>query len=325
MFQMAVDYEESSTSYSNGLLYVNLIFTSIFTLECILKLIAFGKVYFNSSWNKFDFFVVVSSILEIFLSSLASSGQLAILRIGPQLARVLRILRVSRLLRLVNKYKGLQALIQTITFSISSLLNVFCLLLLIFFIYAVLGVFIFNKISKGDVIDDYTNFKNFGQAMMILLKVATGEDWNKIMYDTSRTKPNCIEGETCGTSIAPLYFISFIMICSFVLLNLFILVIIQQFETYYLPETNILQKFKNNLEIFKTNWAKFSSENNGIRIKDKKLVDFFEKLETPLGFMDENLKFTKKQIVIEILKMDLVSDNEGFIYFNELLFRCMKR
>jgi hypothetical protein len=196
MLQMAIDYEGSSKTYNNVLLYINLLFTAIFTIECILKLIAFGKVYFSLGWNNFDFFVVISSILEIVISTLAASGDMSILRIGPQLARVLRILRVSRLLRLINKYKGLQALIQTITFSISSLLNVFCLLLLVFFIYAVLGVFIFHNIKSGEVIDDYTNFKNFGQAMMILFKVSTGEDWNLIMYDTSRTPPDCIKGET---------------------------------------------------------------------------------------------------------------------------------
>lgn len=125
-----------------------------------------------------------------------ASGSIEILRIGPQLARVLRILRVSRLLRLINKYKGLQALIQTITFSLSSLLNVFSLLMLVFFIYAVLGVFIFKDISSGQSINEYTNFKNFGQAMLILLMVCTGEDWNKIMFDTSRTPPDCIEGKT---------------------------------------------------------------------------------------------------------------------------------
>jgi hypothetical protein len=212
------------------------------------------------------------------------SGSITILRVGPQLARVLRILRVSRLLRLLNKYKGLQALIETIIFSLSNLLNVLCLLLLVFFIYAVLGVFIFADIKRGDIIDEYRNFENFGQAMLVLLMVSTGEDWNKIMFDTSRTGDDCIPNETCGTSIAPLYFISFIMIVTFVLLNLFILVIIQQFDKYYLPDDNVLQRFKNDLDIFKNNWCEFAKEQNGIRIKDYWLVDFFYSMVPPLGF-----------------------------------------
>ena len=58
MFLMAIDYEEASKTYVSTLLYINLCFTSIFTVECIMKLIAFGKVYFQSSWNNFDLFVV---------------------------------------------------------------------------------------------------------------------------------------------------------------------------------------------------------------------------------------------------------------------------
>ena len=102
MFQMAIDYEGSSVTYNKALTYINYIFTAIFTIECCLKLGASGKNYFSSNWNNFDFFVVFSSIVEIVLSSLASQS-VEILRIGPQLARVLRILRVTRLLRLINK------------------------------------------------------------------------------------------------------------------------------------------------------------------------------------------------------------------------------
>jgi len=107
---------------------------------------------------------------------------------------------------------------------------VFLLLLLIFFIYAVLGVFVFGSIESGEVIDEHTNFHNFGNAMLTLLRIATGEDWNKIMFDSMNTEPDCEPGVTCGSAWAPAYFISFVMLCSFIMLNLFILVILQQFD-----------------------------------------------------------------------------------------------
>ena len=75
-------------------------------MECVLKLIAHGLSYFSSGWNKFDFFVVLASFLDIAMNALAGSS-LKFLRVGPQLARVLRVLRVSRLFRLLNKAKGL--------------------------------------------------------------------------------------------------------------------------------------------------------------------------------------------------------------------------
>jgi hypothetical protein len=87
----------------------NWFFTAIFICEASLKLVAYGKKYFNNSWNKFDFFVVVSSILDIMLSFMGEG--LEFLSIGPQLARVMRVLRVTRILRLAGKAEGLQAIL----------------------------------------------------------------------------------------------------------------------------------------------------------------------------------------------------------------------
>lgn len=138
---------------------------------------------------------------------------------------MLRILRVSRLFRLVGKAKGLQTLIQTITFSLPSLLNVLALLMLVFFIFSVLGVFLFGKVREGENIDEYMNFWNFGMAMIINLRCSTGEDWNRVVYDLNKTE-DCIKGSTCGSAFASIYFIMLIMVVSYVMLNLFILVIL---------------------------------------------------------------------------------------------------
>lgn len=83
-------------------------------------------------------------------------------------------MRVSRIIRLIGKSKGLQALIQTISFSLPPLINVLSLFLIVFFIYAVLGVFLFQKIESGTVINDYMNFKNFTNSLIILLKCIAG-------------------------------------------------------------------------------------------------------------------------------------------------------
>ncbi len=106
MIQMAISYYGASSDYIFGLEMLNLAFTAVFTLEAIFKLIPYGLLYFKSSWNVFDFIVVIGSLLDIILNSLNESS-LKFLRVGPQLARVLRVLRVTRLLRLVNRLKGL--------------------------------------------------------------------------------------------------------------------------------------------------------------------------------------------------------------------------
>lgn len=66
--------------------------------------------------------------------------------------------------------------------------------MLFFFIFSVLGWFLFKDVTDGDAIDDYNNFSNFGYAMLTLFRCSTGEDWALFMFDLSRTGPDCIEG-----------------------------------------------------------------------------------------------------------------------------------
>ena len=88
----------------------NIIFTIVFTAESVLKIIGYGKSYFENSWNKFDFFVVVMSLFDLIIANIdfQTSGLLAN---GPQIARLMRVLRVTRLARLAGKAEGLQAIL----------------------------------------------------------------------------------------------------------------------------------------------------------------------------------------------------------------------
>ena len=104
---MGMTYYQQSLAYTNSLIQINLFFTGVFIVEASLKISAFGpNIYIRNSWNQFDFFVVVCSILDIVMDQMNLSA-IPILTVGPQIARVLRILRVSRLLRLTKGAKGL--------------------------------------------------------------------------------------------------------------------------------------------------------------------------------------------------------------------------
>ena len=138
--------------------------------------------------------------------------------------------------------------------SVSSLINVFILLMLIFFISAVLGNQLFYQVKEGNVISEWKNFTNFHQSFSLLFSISTGEDWNRIMYDCMRVEPDCIPGKTCGTSLAPFFFLSFILVVTHIMLNLFVLVIIQQFSKYYIEEDNPRARFEEDFEGFKKAW-----------------------------------------------------------------------
>ena len=169
-------------------------------------------------------------------------------------------MRVTRILKLAGKKAGLQAILQTIQFSIPSLMNVVTLLILIFFMFSIMGNFLFWEIRYGDVLDgEYKNFGNIYTSFLTVFALATGEDWNKVMFDCSReAEAGCIPGVTCGTPYSYVYFTLLVLVCSHVMLNLFILVIIQQFEHYYLPKDNVIAHFKGDLSSFMKVWKKFT-------------------------------------------------------------------
>lgn len=282
MTQMAVEHEGMTPGFIAVVDVFGAIFSIIFVFECVLKLIAFGSSYFNTAWNKFDFFVVIASIFNYCLKFMnTNAGWMSVL---PQLARVFRVLRVTRILKLVGKSDGLQAIMMTIQYSISALFNVFILLLLFFFIFAVLFNFMFNTVYQGeDVIDDVKNFRLFHTSFLLIFAVTTGEDWNKVMYECSRTADSynpCVEGINCGSPLAIPLFLILVLANTHIMLNLFILVIIQQFEKNYSnPETSNLNRFNRDSTKFMQVWKEYTqSRYNCQVIKESQLSDFFRRL-----------------------------------------------
>ena len=132
----------------------------------------------------------MASIVDILMSSMGQDF-ISFLRVGPQLARVFRVMRVSRLFKLVKSFEGLQKLIQTMILTLPSLINVGALSFLVFFIYSILGCFLFRDMTSGDVLNQYTNFSNFHNAIILLFRCATGEDWYRVMFDLRKGNRKC--------------------------------------------------------------------------------------------------------------------------------------
>jgi voltage-dependent calcium channel L type alpha-1D len=109
MIQLACNYEDSPAYWELMLRISNYIFTAVFFVEAVLNIYAYGWSYFQTSWNKFDFFVVAASLIDLALEFIGTEAMEG-LPIG-NIAKILRVLRVSRVLRLASKSKDLQALI----------------------------------------------------------------------------------------------------------------------------------------------------------------------------------------------------------------------
>jgi len=228
MVSLSMEHYGSSDNFTLVLTILNYIWTTIFLVEAAVKLIAFGVIqYFRDLWNCFDFLICVVSIAGVAVSLLTSATS--------GFTSIFRLLRVGRLFRLLRVAQGLRQLLKTLFLSIPSLFNVSCLLLLLFFIYAVLGSKLFAKIrwTDGYGISSQSNFRYFHQAMILLFRSATGEDFQNILSDTMMQPPLCSHkfGD-CGEPIlAVAYFCSFILIAMFVLMNLFVAVILENFSS----------------------------------------------------------------------------------------------
>ncbi|XP_042693344.1 voltage-dependent L-type calcium channel subunit alpha-1S isoform X1 [Centrocercus urophasianus] len=320
---------------------LNVAFTVLFTLEMMLKLMAFkAKGYFGDPWNVFDFLIVIGSIIDVILSEidtvLASSGGLYCLgggcdNIDPDdNSRVsitfFRLFRVMRLVKLLSRGEGVRTLLWTFIKSFQALPYVALLIVMLFFIYAVIGMQMFGKIAMvdGTQINRNNNFQTFPQAVLLLFRCATGEAWQEILLDCSYGKrcdpeSDYAEGEeyTCGTGFAYFYFISFYMLCAFLIINLFVAVIMDNFD-YLTRDWSILGP--HHLDEFKRIWAEYDPEAKG-RIKHLDVVTLLRRIQPPLGFG----KFCPHRVACKrLVCMNMPLNSDGTVTFNATLFALVR-
>ena len=307
---MAVQHHGQSDSVSSFIELANYLFALIFTIEAILKLTALKKKYFNDSWNKFDFIIVLGTNGGILLRIITG------VNIGS-VASIVRMCRIGRLFRLINSAKSLRVLFNTMLSSIPSLLNIGSLLFLLFFIYAIMGVQLFAHIMMHDdsEMNVHANFHGFWESMILLFRFSTGENWNGYMhsiiidgegcvksdvfsydadspwcFDDDSNRPDCTEINGCGGAAIPgletemtyLYFYSFTLMVTFVMMNLFVGVVMDAFEAN--EEGDILGP--EDLDTFTATWADFDPDaTNFITVND--LKQFIDDLPPPMGFGKE--------------------------------------
>ncbi|XP_068600029.1 dihydropyridine-sensitive L-type skeletal muscle calcium channel subunit alpha-1-like [Brachionichthys hirsutus] len=323
---------------------LNLIFTVLFTVEMILKLMAFkAKGYFGDPWNVFDFVIVVGSVVDVILSevdtALASSGGLYCLHgcveTNPMQAiadsenasvsiTFFRLFRVMRLVKLLNRSEGIRNLLWTFIKSFQALPHVALLIVMLFFIYAVIGMQIFGKVAliDGTQINRNNNFQTFPHAVLMLFRCATGEAWQEVMMASMYgkkcdPKSDLQPGESCGSNFAVFYFLSFYCLCAFLILNLFVAVIMDNFD-YLTRDWSLLGP--HHLDEFKKIWAEYDPEATG-RIKHLDVVTLLRRLQPPLGFG----KFCPHRAACKrLVGMNMPLNSDGTVTFNATLFALVR-
>ena len=171
----------------------------IFVAEVVLKLTAVWphpSRYFRDPWNDFDFTVVALSLIP-------ATGQFA---------TVARLLRLLRVMRLISTIPELRLIVATLLRSLPSMGHVVLLMSIVFYIYGVAGYHIFHD-------HDPQHWGTLGLALLTLFRVVTLEDWTDVMYTAMDLHP-----------LAWIYFVSFVVVGTFVIINLFIAVVLNNLE-----------------------------------------------------------------------------------------------
>ncbi|CBY24520.1 unnamed protein product [Oikopleura dioica] len=300
--------------------YLNVVFTTLFTIEMVFKMVAFKpKHYFQDPWNTFDFIVVVGSIADLFADSKDNNLSIKV--------SFFRLFRVLRLVKLLSRGEGIRTLLWTFVKSIRALPYVAMLILLLFFIYGVVGMQMFGTIQplETTMINENNNFKSFFQSMLLLFRCMTGEAWQEIMlasvaehkekqrlFDTYIAKKF-----SCGSNFAYVYFISFYMFCAFLIINLFVAVIMDNFD-YLTRDWSILGP--HHLDEFARIWAEYDHDAKG-RIKHLDVVTLLRRIQPPLGFG----RLCPHRVACKrLVSMNMPLQSDGTVMFNATLFALIR-
>ncbi|GIY88801.1 voltage-dependent calcium channel type A subunit alpha-1 [Caerostris darwini] len=324
---LMMKYHHASPLYLDILSYMNEAFTALFLCECILKLVAFGcKNFFKDPWNTFDFITVIGSVVDAL-----------VVEIGVNFINVgfLRLFRAARLIKLLRQGYTIRILLWTFIQSFKALPYVCLLIAMLFFIYAIIGMQVFGNIEliPETAINRHNNFRNFFQGLMLLFRqverciccceivCATGEAWQAIMLDCVKGRPcdpkTNKQADECGSNLAYSYFVSFIFFCSFLMLNLFVAVIMDNFD-YLTRDPSILGA--HHLDEFIRVWAEYDPNATGF-IHYTDMYDMLRNMDPPLGFGN---KCPSRLAYKKLIRMNMPLNEDMKVNFSTTLFALIR-
>ncbi|XP_047501353.1 voltage-dependent calcium channel type A subunit alpha-1-like isoform X25 [Penaeus chinensis] len=314
---LMMKYYQAGNLYMDILGYLNNVFTVFFLLECVLKIIAYGcRNFFKDPWHTFDFITVIGSIIDALVVEFGEN----FINVG-----FLRLFRAARLIKLLRQGYTIRILLWTFVQSFKALPYVCLLIAMLFFIYAIIGMQVFGNIDLDPTtsITRHNNFRNFAEGIMLLFRCATGEAWQSIMLSCIKGRPcdpDALKNnsmKTCGSNVAYMYFVTFIFLCSFLMLNLFVAVIMDNFD-YLTRDSSILGA--HHLDEYIRIWAEYDPNATG-RIHYTEMYDMLRNMDPPLGFGN---KCPYRLAYKKLIRMNMPLDDEGKVHFTTTLFALIR-
>jgi len=244
---MTLKHEGEPPIMTLAIEYGNVVFFVIFVLEAMFKIIAVRwKSYWADYWNRFDFIILLLTLPEFFTWT-------------GGMGAIMRVFRIGRLFKLVRSARGLRTLFNTFLMSLPAIYNVGALLFVLFFVFAVIGMELFGErephlFSSG--LNAYANFGTFQASLSSMFRICIGDGWSTMMRDLmgcgTRVASDDMLKFYSGCDIdplAPIFFVIFRILASFIMLQLIIAIILEKFieiasDEGMLQVTNIIEIIK---------------------------------------------------------------------------------
>ncbi|XP_038870118.1 sodium leak channel non-selective protein isoform X3 [Salvelinus namaycush] len=241
---------------------MSVVFTIIFVLEVTMKFIAMSPAgYWQSRRNRYDLLVTILGVIWIVL-------HFALLNAYTYMMGTCVI--VFRFFTICGKHVTLKMLLLTVVVSMYKSFFIIVGMFLLLLCYAFAGVVLFGTVKYGENINRHANFSTAGKAITVLFRIVTGEDWNKIMHDCMVQPPFCTPDKhrywetDCGNYAGALiYFCSFYVIIAYIMLNLLVAIIVENFSLFYSTEEDQLLSY-NDLRHFQIIWNNVDDKREGV-------------------------------------------------------------
>ncbi|CAB3403604.1 unnamed protein product [Caenorhabditis bovis] len=274
-FTLVIPWNESEENdrkvFLLSLTLISAICNVLFTIECLLKMIAFTiSGFWQSRRNRIDFIITLLGINWIVfhfvfqLPAYFAGGISEWKRLTYTYGYLVVILRFFTI---AGRKSTLKMLMLTVVMSMVRSSFIIAAMFLLVLFYANAGVVLFGMVKYGQAVGKHVNFRNGREALVVLFRSVTGEDWNDIMHDCMRAPPFCnwhpglnYWQTDCGNYFgAIVYFCSFYLIITYIVLNLLVAIIMENFSLFYSSEEDALLSYAD-IRNFQLVWNQVDAE-----------------------------------------------------------------
>ncbi|XP_063333507.1 sodium channel protein type 4 subunit alpha B-like isoform X5 [Pelmatolapia mariae] len=285
---LMVETDDQSVEKSHVLHWIHFILVAIFLVEFILKIIALRQHYFRNGLHIVDFVVLTLSIIGLFLADIlekyfCSPSLFSVMRLG-------RLFALCGAFHHIRFARRIWMLIMGFVMSLPALFNIGLLFFLIVYTFSIIGMFNFAYVKNEMMIDDMFNFKTFGNSIISMIIITTSSGWDGLLSPIMNTPPDCDlrlpdPGNCANPTVGIVFFSSYILLFCLLVIHLFIVVILELFNTASPEDAEMLSD--DHLQMFHETWRKFDPSGSQV-ILYSQLADFCDGLQDPLRIPKPN-------------------------------------